>query len=643
MSTFLDHVSHVVNMRAIPEMIWSNAKRCIAIRAVMKNVNPRRNRSVYQRPGKPMSVLYSPLAFFAVLKAAVFPHHSADPKPATRPFQHKTPEFKLWWFSVELIPTGMRTETMASVTRRVPAYKATAAELTSIIKGHVGDLLSLSMLGRWLLAAVAPFLFYTTSAFGQCGTGGKLIFNPISGIFDCTGSSSSGTVTSIGLVGTANQITVTGATPITGSGSWTLSLPSAVTFPGSATVTGNFLVGTSSLNNPALSTPSAPVITNSGTPGVEAYGYTLLARNVVNTTSASAEGATATGNATLDATNYNIVTPPACATGQLSWDVYRTTDPNFNIGFIGPVACAGNLHDTGLPGIGPFTPLGRNTTTGAYLAGSLHVATGLFVGDPAIIQYRLDPVDQPILVGNGTYRDTFLELLTPTPGDGSSAGTFIDFNYFNNTAVSGNRSARAVEIGVDAHLDASSVVTLEDFYVLDWKNGNYLYINSPGSGNGTCAGVCGSFAAAGGMSFNIRNDPDKMGLALIRGANNVGSDISLGTWSSDRLTNYWSITHDGTASFLAATVNGNSINGALVGTTGSIGGGLLAAGACASGTVAVTGSTTAMTVTVSPNTYPGDGTDFAGYVSTNGTVTVKVCALVAVTPTSSTYNVRVIQ
>lgn len=36
-----------------------------------------------------------------------------------------------------------------------------------------------------------------------------------------------GTVTSVGLAGTASQVTVTGSTPITGSGSWTLSIPSA--------------------------------------------------------------------------------------------------------------------------------------------------------------------------------------------------------------------------------------------------------------------------------------------------------------------------------------------------------------------------------------------------------------------------------
>jgi len=52
--------------------------------------------------------------------------------------------------------------------------------------------------------------------------GGALAVSCVSG---CPGT---GTVTSVGLAGTANQITVTGATPITTLGSWTLSLPAAV-------------------------------------------------------------------------------------------------------------------------------------------------------------------------------------------------------------------------------------------------------------------------------------------------------------------------------------------------------------------------------------------------------------------------------
>jgi hypothetical protein len=81
----------------------------------------------------------------------------------------------------------------------------------------------------------------------------------------------------------------------------------------------------------------------------------------------------------------------------------------------------------------------------------------------------------------------------------------------------------------------------------------------------------------------------------------------------------------------------------LAATTGSIGGGALLAGACTSGTVAVANSTTAMAVTASPVTYPGDGFDWAAYVSVAGTVTVKVCGFIAGTPGATPYNVRVIQ
>ncbi len=49
------------------------------------------------------------------------------------------------------------------------------------------------------------------------------------------GSYLTAAVTSVGLVGTTNQITVTGASPITSTGSWTLSLPSTLAIPSAAT------------------------------------------------------------------------------------------------------------------------------------------------------------------------------------------------------------------------------------------------------------------------------------------------------------------------------------------------------------------------------------------------------------------------
>lgn len=82
---------------------------------------------------------------------------------------------------------------------------------------------------------------------------------------------------------------------------------------------------------------------------------------------------------------------------------------------------------------------------------------------------------------------------------------------------------------------------------------------------------------------------------------------------------------------------------ALIGTSGSIGGGLLTIATCASGNISVTGATTGMAVAASPVAYPGDGILWLGYVSSAGTVTVKVCALGTLTPTSTTYNIRVSQ
>jgi hypothetical protein len=81
----------------------------------------------------------------------------------------------------------------------------------------------------------------------------------------------------------------------------------------------------------------------------------------------------------------------------------------------------------------------------------------------------------------------------------------------------------------------------------------------------------------------------------------------------------------------------------LSATTGSITGTSLAAGACDTGTASVASSTTSMVASASPVTYPGDGFYWVAYVSTAGTVTVKLCATVAGTPTSSVYNVRVTQ
>lgn len=85
----------------------------------------------------------------------------------------------------------------------------------------------------------------------------------------------------------------------------------------------------------------------------------------------------------------------------------------------------------------------------------------------------------------------------------------------------------------------------------------------------------------------------------------------------------------------------------LTGTTSAIGGSVLAPGACVAGTVTITGATTAMVAVASPAADPdatlSTGIAIYSFVSSSNTVTVRVCALVAVTPAAVAYNVRVIQ
>jgi hypothetical protein len=93
----------------------------------------------------------------------------------------------------------------------------------------------------------------------------------------------------------------------------------------------------------------------------------------------------------------------------------------------------------------------------------------------------------------------------------------------------------------------------------------------------------------------------------------------------------------------AVQVNGVALSVALSGSTARIGGSPLPAGSCASGDASIAHAMTAMAVVATPQTYPGDGFFWTGFVATDGLVTVKLCAIVAGTPAPSAYNIRVLQ
>lgn len=96
-------------------------------------------------------------------------------------------------------------------------------------------------------------------------------------------SSSGATVTSVGLVGTANQLTVTGSSPITTSGSWTISIPTNPTLPG--TTTGTFSGSLTGNASTATALATARAINGTNFDGTAAI--TVPVNNANDTTNAS--------------------------------------------------------------------------------------------------------------------------------------------------------------------------------------------------------------------------------------------------------------------------------------------------------------------------------------------------------------------
>lgn len=90
--------------------------------------------------------------------------------------------------------------------------------------------------------------------------------------------------------------------------------------------------------------------------------------------------------------------------------------------------------------------------------------------------------------------------------------------------------------------------------------------------------------------------------------------------------------------------NGHNLYANLSATTGSLGGSALVAGQCVTTTVTISGASVANNgIVVTPGLDPGNGFFWSGYISGTNTITVKLCAAVAGTPTATTYVVKMMQ
>jgi hypothetical protein len=134
----------------------------------------------------------------------------------------------------------------------------------------------------------------------------------------------------------------------------------------------------------------APVITQGGTPGAVAYAYGIAAVYAAGPYVVSATTSTATGAATLNGTNYNIVVLPALSTGQQCWDVWRTSSAGTpsTTGKIVSCVTGASYNDKGAAGNGGTFPtvntvLPTTASTAPNLpAGCLQLPCSVAAGTP---------------------------------------------------------------------------------------------------------------------------------------------------------------------------------------------------------------------------------------------------------------------
>src|ERR1039458_9035175 len=132
-------------------------------------------------------------------------------------------------------------------------------------------------------------------ASGAAGSVGNVLSINASGYPIWAAPATSGTVVSVGLVGTTNEITVTGASPITGTGSWTLSLPNPTTFPGVVNISSGDLTITGATYHTAIATAASAnwTLTLPTTAGINTY---VLQTDGSGNTSWGAQTASAAGS-----------------------------------------------------------------------------------------------------------------------------------------------------------------------------------------------------------------------------------------------------------------------------------------------------------------------------------------------------------
>jgi hypothetical protein len=138
----------------------------------------------------------------------------------------------------------------------------------------------------------------------------------------------------------------------------------------------------------SIGTPTAPVVTQHGAAGAVTYAYQIVWLTLAGNGPGGAITTTTTGNAVLSATNYNIITPPACPATASGYIVERTTDPNTNTGTLpGIGTCGAPFNDTFGSTYGEINQYSiSDVSTGLY-ASQITALSGEFGESPTQLSY----------------------------------------------------------------------------------------------------------------------------------------------------------------------------------------------------------------------------------------------------------------
>lgn len=317
---------------------------------------------------------------------------------------------------------------------------------------------------------------------------------------------------------------------------------------------------------------------------------------------------------------------------------------------------------TGIVGVGYTTAISPDYSRGLYaIAGTTDnrittIESDTFIagappGDPTDLggYYGYVELEAGATVG-GQFALIYLD--TPVLGAGATLGTLYGIHLADMTGASNNW---AIKTGA-GKVEFGDTVKAAGYLSSDGSAG---VTTSAGIKNGlltdqSAVAISGTMTAA---SFSA-SGTDAGALDLTQGtlpgafpANTVSILAPTSVGTSYQITLPGAVP-GGNGYALTATTGGVASWAAvgspvLRGVTGSIGGGALAAGQCATGNATVTGATTAMAASASPSADPdpslSTGVVWDAFVASANTVTVRVCGLVIVTPSATTYQVAVNQ